>query len=72
MVTRARKAPGGYLLTASKMWISNSPFVDVFVVWAKDDEGAIRGFILDKGMKGLSTPAIHGKVRCAPAPSARS
>ncbi|MCW5192433.1 acyl-CoA dehydrogenase family protein, partial [Burkholderia cenocepacia] len=47
MVTRARKVPGGYSLTGSKMWISNSPFADVFVVWAKDDEGAIRGFVLE-------------------------
>ena len=62
MVTRARKVPGGYALSGAKMWISNSPFADVFVVWAKDDEGAIRGFILDKGMKGLTAPAIHGKV----------
>ena len=62
MVTRARKVAGGYALSGAKMWISNSPFADVFVVWAKDDEGAIRGFILDKGMKGLSAPAIHGKV----------
>jgi len=62
MVTRAKKVAGGYALTGAKMWISNSPFADVFVVWAKDDEGAIRGFILDKGMKGLSAPAIHGKV----------
>jgi glutaryl-CoA dehydrogenase len=62
MITRARKVPGGYALTGSKMWISNSPIADVFVVWAKDDEGAIRGFILDKGARGLSAPAIHGKV----------
>jgi len=62
MVTRARKAKGGYSLTGQKMWISNSPIADVFVVWAKDDEGAIRGFVLDKGSKGLSAPAIHGKV----------
>jgi glutaryl-CoA dehydrogenase len=62
MVTRAKKAKGGYSLTGSKMWISNSPIADVFVVWAKDDEGAIRGFVLDKGSKGLSAPAIHGKV----------
>ena len=62
MVTRARKVAGGYALSGAKMWISNSPFADVFVVWAKDDEGAIRGFILDKGMKGLTAPAIHGKV----------
>jgi len=62
MVTRARSVPGGFELTGSKMWITNSPIADVFVVWAKDDEGAIRGFILDKGAKGLSAPAIHSKV----------
>jgi glutaryl-CoA dehydrogenase len=62
MVTRAKSVAGGYQLTGSKMWISNSPFADVFVVWAKDDAGAIRGFILDKGMKGLSAPKIVGKV----------
>ena len=62
MTTRARKVPGGYALSGSKMWISNSPIADVFVVWAKDDAGEIRGFILDKGAKGLSAPAIHGKV----------
>jgi glutaryl-CoA dehydrogenase len=62
MITRARKVQGGYALTGSKMWISNSPFADVFVVWAKDDEGAIRGFVLEKGWKGLSAPAVHGKV----------
>lgn len=62
MITRARKVDGGYLLSGSKMWITNSPIADVFVVWAKDDAGDIRGFILEKGMKGLSAPAIHGKV----------
>jgi glutaryl-CoA dehydrogenase len=62
MVTRAKKVQGGYSLSGAKMWISNSPIADVFVVWAKDDEGAIRGFVLDKGAKGLSAPAIHGKV----------
>src|SRR5262245_58076451 len=62
MVTRAKKVKGGYSLTGSKMWISNSPIADVFVVWAKDDEGAIRGFVLEKGFKNLSAPAIHGKV----------
>ena len=62
MVTRAKKVPGGYSLSGSKMWISNSPIADVFVVWAKDDGGQIRGFILDKGAKGLSAPAIHSKV----------
>jgi glutaryl-CoA dehydrogenase len=62
MATRARKADGGYLLSGSKMWITNSPIADVFVVWAKTDDGVIRGFILEKGWKGLSAPAIHGKV----------
>src|SRR6185312_6105903 len=62
MITRAKKVKGGYSLSGSKMWISNSPIADVFLVWAKDDEGAIRGFVLEKGMKGLSAPAIHGKV----------
>ncbi len=62
MVTRARSAAGGYQLSGAKMWITNSPIADVFVVWAKDDGGQIRGFILDKGAKGLSAPTIHGKV----------
>jgi len=62
MESRAKKVAGGYSLSGSKMWISNSPLAQVFVVWAKDDEGKIRGFILEKGWKGLSTPAIHGKV----------
>jgi len=62
MVTRAKKVPGGFSLSGSKMWISNSPIADVFVVWAKDDAGDIRGFILEKGTKGLSAPPIHGKV----------
>ncbi|GGX29547.1 acyl-CoA dehydrogenase [Undibacterium squillarum] len=62
MVTRAKSVPGGYALTGSKMWITNSPIADVFVVWAKTDDGKIRGFILEKGWKGLSAPAIHGKV----------
>ena len=61
MVTRARSVAGGYSLSGSKMWISNSPIADVFVVWAKDDSGIIRGFILEKGMKGLSAPKIEGK-----------
>lgn len=61
MKTRARKVDGGYVLSGSKMWITNSPVADVFVVWAKDDEGEIRGFVLEKGMKGLSAPKIHGK-----------
>ncbi|MEO8080251.1 MAG: acyl-CoA dehydrogenase family protein, partial [Caldimonas sp.] len=62
MVTRAKKVAGGYALSGAKMWITNSPVADVFLVWAKDDEGAIRGFLLEKGAKGLSAPAIHGKV----------
>ncbi|HEY3074132.1 MAG TPA: acyl-CoA dehydrogenase [Burkholderiales bacterium] len=61
MQTRAKKVSGGYSLTGSKTWISNSPIADVFVVWAKEDD-QIRGFILDKGAKGLSAPKIHGKV----------
>ena len=61
MVTRARTVPGGFSLSGAKMWISNSPIADVFVVWAKDDQGIIRGYILEKGMKGLSTPKIEGK-----------
>ncbi|GAB4483583.1 MAG: acyl-CoA dehydrogenase [Burkholderiaceae bacterium] len=62
MQTRAHKVDGGYKLTGTKMWITSSPIADVFVVWAKNDAGRIRGFILEKGMKGLSAPAIHGKV----------
>ena len=61
MLTRAKTVAGGYSLSGSKMWISNSPIADVFVVWAKTDDGEIRGFVLEKGMKGLSAPAIHGK-----------
>ncbi len=61
MVTRARKVDGGYLLSGAKMWITNSPIADVMVVWAKDDDEVIRGFILERGMKGLSTPKIEGK-----------
>ncbi|BBO20971.1 MAG: acyl-CoA dehydrogenase [Burkholderiales bacterium] len=62
MVTRAKQVKGGYSLSGSKMWISNSPIADVFVVWAKTEDNIIRGFILEKGWKGLSAPAIHGKV----------
>ena len=61
MITRAKKVLGGFSLTGSKMWISNSPIADVFVVWAKNDADQIRGFILEKGMKGLSAPKITGK-----------
>jgi glutaryl-CoA dehydrogenase len=69
MVTRARSVDGGYSLSGAKNWISNSPFADVFVVWAKDDEGVIRGFILDKGMKGLSAPKIEGKLGLRASPT---
>ncbi|MGA0288475.1 MAG: acyl-CoA dehydrogenase [Pseudohongiellaceae bacterium] len=62
MNTRAKIVAGGYSLTGAKNWISNSPIADVFVVWAKDDDGVIRGFILDKGMKGLTAPKIEGKL----------
>jgi glutaryl-CoA dehydrogenase len=61
MKTRARKVQGGWSLSGSKQWITNSPIADVFVVWAKDDEDVIRGFVLEKGMKGLSAPRIEGK-----------
>jgi glutaryl-CoA dehydrogenase len=61
MITRARKADGGWVLKGAKMWITHSPIADVFVVWAKDEKDVIRGFILEKGMKGLSAPKIHGK-----------
>lgn len=62
MVSRAKKVEGGYRLSGNKMWITNSPIADVFVVWAKDEAGDIRGFVLEKGWEGLSAPAIHGKV----------
>ena len=62
MITRAHSVPGGIELSGAKMWISNSPIADVFVVWAKNDAGEIRGFILEKGMPGLSTPKITGKM----------
>ncbi|HFB54833.1 MAG TPA: acyl-CoA dehydrogenase [Hellea balneolensis] len=61
MKTRAKAVDGGYILNGAKMWITNSPIADVFVVWAKDDAGDIRGFVLEKGMKGLSAPKIEGK-----------
>lgn len=61
MRTTARKVEGGWVLKGAKMWITNSPIADVFVVWAKDEEGKIRGFVLEKGMKGLSAPKIEGK-----------
>jgi glutaryl-CoA dehydrogenase len=62
MVTRAKKVDGGYKLNGAKMWITNSPIADVFVVWGKTEDDVIRGFILEKGWKGLSAPAIKGKV----------
>jgi glutaryl-CoA dehydrogenase len=62
MITRARKAAGGYRLSGAKTWITNSPIADVFIVWAKTDDEVIRGFILEKGWKGLTTPTLHGKV----------
>jgi glutaryl-CoA dehydrogenase len=62
MRTWARKVPGGWQLTGSKMWITNSPIADLCLVWAKDSEGVIRGFLLERGMPGLTTPTIHGKL----------
>jgi glutaryl-CoA dehydrogenase len=62
MITRARSAPGGYRVSGAKSWISNSPIADVFVVWAKTDDELIRGFILEKGAKGLTAPVLQGKV----------
>ncbi|MEA3149074.1 MAG: glutaryl-CoA dehydrogenase, partial [Gammaproteobacteria bacterium] len=62
MLSRARATQGGFHLSGSKTWISNSPFADVFIVWAKTDDDVIRGFILEKGWKGLSAPVLHGKV----------
>ena len=60
--TVARAVPGGWMLSGRKTWITNSPIADIFIVWAKDDAGALRGFILEKGMAGLSAPVIQGKV----------
>jgi glutaryl-CoA dehydrogenase len=61
MISRARKRDGGFVLQGAKTWITNSPIADVFIVWAKDDADVIRGFILEKGMKGLTAPPIQGK-----------
>ncbi len=69
MISRAKKVDGGYLLNGAKMWISNSPYADVFVVWAKDDANEIRGFVLEKGMKGLSAPKIEGKFSLRTSPT---
>lgn len=62
MTSRARQVDGGFLLSGTKSWITSSPIADVFIVWAKDDSGVIRGFILERGWNGLSTPVIHGKM----------
>lgn len=62
METRARSTDKGYLLKGTKMWITNSPIADIFIVWGKNDAGKIRGFILEKGMQGLSAPIMHGKL----------
>ena len=62
MMSRAKRVAGGYVLTGTKSWITNSPIADIFMVWAKDDAGDIRGFLLEKGSTGLSAPPIHGKV----------
>ena len=61
MLTRGKKTDGGYLVSGAKMWITNAPLADVLMIWAKDEGGVIRGFILEKGMKGLTTPKIEGK-----------
>jgi glutaryl-CoA dehydrogenase len=62
MATRAHSVDGGFRMTGAKMWITNSPIADVFVIWAKTDDGVIRGFVLERGMKGLSAPRIEGKL----------
>ena len=62
LITRAKSVKGGYSISGTKMWISNSPIADVFIIWAKNDEGKIKGFILEKGMEGLSAPKIEGKL----------
>ena len=69
MATRAKKVPGGWKVHGSKTWITNSPIADVFIIWAKDDEGEIRGFILEKGMAGLTAPKIEGKFSLRASPT---
>jgi glutaryl-CoA dehydrogenase len=69
MRTRAEKTDGGYLLTGSKMWISNAPVAEVLLVWAKDPAGTIRGYLLERGMKGLATPRIEGKFSLRASPT---
>jgi glutaryl-CoA dehydrogenase len=62
MATRAKKTSGGFLLSGSKTWITNAPIADLYLVWAKTEDGVIRGFLIEKGTKGLTAPPIHGKV----------
>ncbi|MBM3509469.1 MAG: acyl-CoA dehydrogenase [Alphaproteobacteria bacterium] len=69
MKSRARASKGGFLLSGTKTWITNSPIADVFVVWAKNDAGVIRGFILERGMKGLTTPKLEGKFSLRAGPT---
>ncbi len=69
MTTRARKAPGGFRLKGAKTWISNAPIADLFLVWAKDDEGVILGFLLEKGVDGLAAPKIEGKFSLRASPT---
>jgi len=69
MVTRAKKVDGGYVLQGAKMWISNAPHADVFLIWAKDDTGEIRGYLAEKGMKGLSVSKIEGKFSLRVSPT---
>src|SRR6478735_3768834 len=69
MRTRAKQVDGGFVLNGSKPWITNSAIADVFVVWAKDDAGDIRGFVLEKGLKGLTAPKIEGKFSLRTSPT---
>lgn len=69
MKTKAKKTPSGYKISGAKQWISNSPIADVFIVWAKDEDGKVAGFILEKGMKGLTAPKIGGKLSLRAAPT---
>jgi glutaryl-CoA dehydrogenase len=69
MKTRARKSSGGYLLNGTKTWITHSPVAEIFVIWAKDDEGSVRGYLIERGAKGLSTPKIEGKFAMRASPT---
>ena len=69
MTTRARKVPGGYVLSGTKTWITHAPIADVFIVWAKNDEGVIRGHLIERGAKGLETPKIEGKFAMRASPT---